>query len=122
MGTAAVIRNLCGEESGRGGCGGRGTRAVWREGVATFMGLVAGCFPRRETRHTLREGTEAVLMGLEPINCSTLAEALGHSGPHRGDRGPVPRQPLFGRLTQLVLAGVVLGQVQQAAGRAIRRG
>ncbi|MFE0465553.1 IS701 family transposase, partial [Kitasatospora sp. NPDC058965] len=58
-------------------------QAVWREGVGAFMGLVAGCFPRRETRQTLREVTEAVLMGLERINCWTLAEALGHSGPHR---------------------------------------
>ncbi|MFD4144690.1 transposase [Streptomyces sp. NPDC058572] len=47
------------------------------------MGLVAGCFPRRETRWTLREAVEAVPMGLERINCWTLAEALGHCGPHR---------------------------------------
>jgi len=45
--------------------------------------MVAGCFPRREIRQTLREVTEAVLMGLERINCWTLAEALGHCGPHR---------------------------------------
>ena len=58
-------------------------QAVWRDGVGAFMGLVADCFPRRESRQTLRETVEAVLMGLERLNCWTLAEALGHSGPHR---------------------------------------
>ncbi|MFC4610441.1 transposase [Streptomyces maoxianensis] len=58
-------------------------KAVWRDSFGAVMGLVAGCFPRRETRQTMREMTEAVLMGLERVNCWTLAEALGHSGPHR---------------------------------------
>ncbi|WP_409468959.1 IS701 family transposase [Streptomyces sp. HC307] len=58
-------------------------QAVWRDGFGAAMGLVADCFPRRETRRTLRETVEAVLMGLERINCWTLAEALGHCGPHR---------------------------------------
>lgn len=58
-------------------------RAVWRDAIGVFTELVAGCFPRRETRQTLREVTEAVLMGLERVNCWTLAEALGHRGPHR---------------------------------------
>lgn len=44
---------------------------------------MAGCFPRRETRQTFREMTEAMLMGIGRANCWTLAEALGHSGPHR---------------------------------------
>jgi DDE superfamily endonuclease len=47
------------------------------------MGRVAGCFPRRETRSTFRELTEGLLMELEDVNCWTLAEAVGHSGPHR---------------------------------------
>ncbi len=58
-------------------------QAVWREGVGAPMGPAAGCFPRRETRQTLREVAEAVLMGLERISCWTPAEALGRSGPHR---------------------------------------
>jgi SRSO17 transposase len=58
-------------------------QAVWRDSIGAFTELVAGCFPRRETRRTLREVTEAVLMGLERVNCWTLAEALGHRGPHR---------------------------------------
>jgi len=58
-------------------------QAVWRESFGALMDLVAGCFPRCETRRTMREMTEAVLMGLERINCWTLAEALGHHGPHR---------------------------------------
>jgi len=58
-------------------------RAVWRDSFGAFMGLVADCFPRRESRQTLRETVEAVLMGLQRLNCWTLAEALGHCGPHR---------------------------------------
>jgi SRSO17 transposase len=48
-----------------------------------MAGLVAGCVPRRETRQTFREMTEAMLMGVARANCWTLAEALGHGGPHR---------------------------------------
>jgi SRSO17 transposase len=48
-----------------------------------LMGRVAGCFPRRETRGTFREMTEGLLMELEDVNCWTLAEAIGHPGPHR---------------------------------------
>ena len=44
---------------------------------------MADCFPRRETRQTMREMTEAMLMDVQRVNCWTLAEALGHSGPHR---------------------------------------
>ncbi|MFC5643196.1 hypothetical protein [Kitasatospora cinereorecta] len=56
---------------------------VWRDAFGEVTGLVAGCFPRRETRRTFAEMTEALLMGIERANCWTLAEALGHSGPHR---------------------------------------
>ncbi|MFJ7272618.1 transposase [Streptomyces sp. NPDC099050] len=59
------------------------TQAAWQDGFGAVMGLVTGCFPRRETRQTMREMTEALLMGLQRVNCWTLAEALGHSGPHR---------------------------------------
>jgi SRSO17 transposase len=48
-----------------------------------MAGLVAGCFPRRETRQTFREMTEAMLMGVARANCWTLAGGLGHRGPHR---------------------------------------
>jgi SRSO17 transposase len=56
---------------------------VWRDGFGEAMGLVAECFPRRETRQTFAEMTRALLMGVERANCWTLAEALGHPGPHR---------------------------------------
>ncbi|MFK0194236.1 IS701 family transposase [Kitasatospora sp. NPDC090308] len=59
------------------------THEVWRDGSGEVMGLVAGCFPRRETRRTFAEMTEALLMGVERANCWTLAEAAGHPGPHR---------------------------------------
>lgn len=47
------------------------------------MGRLACSFPRRETRGTFREMTEGLLMELEDVNCWTLAEAIGHLGPHR---------------------------------------
>ncbi|MCY0924476.1 transposase, partial [Streptomyces sp. H27-G5] len=47
------------------------------------MGAVAGRFPRRETRGTFREPAQGLLMELEDVNCWTLAEAVGHRGPHR---------------------------------------
>jgi SRSO17 transposase len=47
-----------------------------------MAGLVAGCFPCRETRQTFREMTETMLIGVAQANCWTLAEALGHGGPH----------------------------------------
>jgi hypothetical protein len=56
---------------------------VWRAGFGEMAGLVAGCFPRRETRQTFREMTEAMLMGVARANCQPLAEALGHGSPHR---------------------------------------
>jgi hypothetical protein len=48
---------------------------VWRDGLGERAGLVARCFPCRETR--------AMLMGVAQANCWTLAEALGHGDPHR---------------------------------------
>ena len=56
---------------------------VWRDGFGEMAALVAGCFPRRETRQTFREMTEAMRMGVARATCWTLAEALGHGGPHR---------------------------------------
>ena len=56
---------------------------AWRDRFKEMAGLVAGCFPRRETRQTFREMTEAMLMGVARANCQLLAEALGHGGPHR---------------------------------------
>lgn len=54
-----------------------------RDRLEGMLGRVAGCFPRRETRGTFRELTQGLLMELEDANCWTLAEAVGHSGPHR---------------------------------------
>lgn len=48
-----------------------------------LTGRLACAFPRRESRGTFREMAEGLLMELEDVNCWTLAEALGHSGPHR---------------------------------------
>ena len=56
---------------------------VWQDSFGEMAGLVAECFPRRETRQTFREMTEAMLTGVARANCWTLAEALGHGGPHR---------------------------------------
>ncbi|MEY9963454.1 hypothetical protein ABIA33_001487 [Streptacidiphilus sp. MAP12-16] len=53
------------------------------ECLEDLMGRLACCFPRRETRGTFRELAEGLLMELEDVNCWTLAEAIGHPGPHR---------------------------------------
>jgi len=47
------------------------------------MAQVADCFPRRDSRLLAREAVQAMLMELERRNCWSLAEALGHGGPHR---------------------------------------
>jgi SRSO17 transposase len=44
---------------------------------------VAGCFPRRETRQAASQMIDGLLMELEDCNCWSLAEAVGHRGPHR---------------------------------------
>lgn len=47
------------------------------------MTAVAGCFARRETRATAAELVAGLLLEVETRNCWTLAQALGHPGPHR---------------------------------------
>jgi SRSO17 transposase len=44
---------------------------------------VAGCFGRRETRQSAGQMMDGLLMELEDHNCWTIAEAVGHGGPHR---------------------------------------
>ena len=47
------------------------------------MGQVAGCFPRRETRQCRGQMVHGLLMELDDHNCWTIADAIGHRGPHR---------------------------------------
>ena len=47
------------------------------------MGRVASCFARRETRVTCRDMVHGLLAEVEDRNCWTMAEAAGHTGPHR---------------------------------------
>jgi SRSO17 transposase len=51
--------------------------------LADLLGQVAGCFPRRETRRSCGQMVGGLLMELEDHNCWTLAEAIGHRGPHQ---------------------------------------
>jgi SRSO17 transposase len=51
--------------------------------LADLLGRVAGCFPRRETRQSCGQMLSGLLMELEDHNCWTIAEAVGHRGPHR---------------------------------------
>jgi SRSO17 transposase len=44
---------------------------------------VAGRFPRRETRQCCGQMLSGLLMELDDHNCWTIAEAVGHCGPHR---------------------------------------
>ncbi|GGO99265.1 transposase [Wenjunlia tyrosinilytica] len=50
-------------------------RVAWGRLFGAAMDAIAGCFARRETRATAAE--------VDTRNCWTLAEALGHPGPHR---------------------------------------
>ncbi|MFZ3492073.1 IS701 family transposase [Streptomyces sp. 5.8] len=55
---------------------------VWAGSFEVLMGRLAGCFPRRETRMTCRNVIEGLLVVKESANCWSLAEAIGHGGPH----------------------------------------
>ncbi|MCX4598352.1 IS701 family transposase [Streptomyces sp. NBC_01549] len=56
--------------------------AGWDGLFEGLMGRFASCFPRRETRLTCRNMVSGLLMVKESANCWSLAEAIGHSGPH----------------------------------------
>ena len=47
-----------------------------------LFGQVAGCFPRRETCQAASQMIDGLLMELEDHNCWSIAEAVGHRGPH----------------------------------------
>ncbi len=56
---------------------------AWTTALGAVTARFSDCFERREPRELVREMCEAMLMELDTRNCWTLAEALGHSGPHR---------------------------------------
>ncbi|MEZ3181205.1 transposase [Streptomyces pimonensis] len=56
---------------------------AWGRVFGAAMESVADCFARREIRRTAAELTAGLLLELDSRNCWTLAEALGHPGPHR---------------------------------------
>ncbi|RPF30355.1 DDE superfamily endonuclease [Streptomyces sp. TLI_185] len=56
---------------------------AWGRVFGAAMESVADCFVRREARRTAAELTAGLLLELDTRNCWTLAEALGHPGPHR---------------------------------------
>jgi hypothetical protein len=64
---------------------------VWRDGFGEMAGLVAGCFPRRETRQTFREMTEAMLMGVARANCLPFCEPPSSARPAATWRTPCTR-------------------------------
>lgn len=45
--------------------------------------MVSGCFARCEARRTAAELIAGLLLEVDTRNCWTLAQALGHPGPHR---------------------------------------
>jgi SRSO17 transposase len=56
---------------------------AWGEAFGRAMRAVAGCFARRETRATAAELVAGLLLEADTRNCWTLAQVLGHPGPHR---------------------------------------
>ncbi|MCZ1021177.1 transposase [Streptomyces noursei] len=55
----------------------------WTAALEAVTHEIVDCFERSEPRALAREMCEAMLMELDTRNCWTLAEALGHAGPHR---------------------------------------
>ncbi|MET8957226.1 IS701 family transposase [Streptomyces sp. NPDC004533] len=58
-------------------------QAAWGRLFRAAMDVIAGCFARPETRATAAEMITGLLAEVDTRNCWTLAEALGHPGPHR---------------------------------------
>nr|WP_316781174.1 IS701 family transposase [Streptomyces sasae] len=58
-------------------------QAAWARVFRAAMDVIAGCFARRETRAMAAEMIAGLLAEVNTRNCWTLAEALGHPGPHR---------------------------------------
>ena len=58
-------------------------QAAWGRLFRAAMDTITDCFARRETRLTATEMVTGLLTEVDTRNCWTLAEALGHPGPHR---------------------------------------
>ena len=56
---------------------------AWATAFGAAMETIVGCFARREAPATAAELTAGLLLELDTRNCWTLAQALGHAGPHR---------------------------------------
>ncbi|GGT02681.1 hypothetical protein GCM10010254_23740 [Streptomyces chromofuscus] len=58
-------------------------QATWDRLFGAAMDAIADCFVRRETHTTAADMVTGLLTEVDTRNCWTLAEALGHPGPHR---------------------------------------
>ncbi|ARP73817.1 transposase [Streptomyces pluripotens] len=58
-------------------------QAVWDRVLEAAMKAIADCFARPEARSTAAEMITGLLTEVDTRNCWTLAQALGHPGPHR---------------------------------------
>lgn len=56
---------------------------AWATAFGAAMEAIADCFARREARATAAQLTAGLLLEVDTRNCWTLAQALGHPGPHR---------------------------------------
>ncbi|MFC4505011.1 MULTISPECIES: IS701 family transposase [Streptomyces] len=56
---------------------------AWGQTFGRAMAVVSGCFARCEARRTAAELIAGLLLEVGTRNCWTLAQALGHPGPHR---------------------------------------
>jgi hypothetical protein len=61
-------------------------QAAWGRLFRAAMDAIEDCFARRGTRVTASGMVTGLLMEVDTRNCWTLAEALGHPGPHRLNR------------------------------------
>ncbi|MER5908312.1 hypothetical protein ABT150_51430 [Streptomyces mirabilis] len=58
-------------------------QTVWDRVFGAAMDVIEDCFARPETRATAAEMISGLPREVDTRNCWTLAQALGHPGPHR---------------------------------------
>lgn len=83
---------------------------AWGEVFGRAMTAVAGCFARSAARATAAELITGLLLELDTRNCWTLAQALGHPGPHRLQR-PFPRARFDAGQAQVETVRLVAGEL-----------
>ncbi|MET7766769.1 hypothetical protein ABZS71_34110 [Streptomyces sp. NPDC005393] len=83
MGTATAIVVVCEDTQDVLAAEAAIAQREWTAALGGGDGAGRGLLPAADSRLLAREAVKAMLMELERRNCWSLAEALGHGGPHR---------------------------------------